>query len=270
MNAAGQTLDVGGSLWLERGGRGLIHRGRTELLVRIAETGSISKAAKAMGMSFKAAWDAVDQMNNAAEQPLVLRKRGGKDGGGTVLTDYGRALIAAFQAAAAEHERFLLSLSHRIEHFGLFQQWVKRIAMRTSARNQFWGRITAVRKGAVNGEVIIEVPGVGPLAASITNASVEALGLHPGQEACAVIKASSVILALADPPPRTSARNQFRGRVSRCIEGAVNGEVTLELAEGKTITATITNESIRALGLKEGVPACALVKASSVIVAVND
>ena len=142
--------------------------------------------------------------------------------------------------------------------------------MRTSARNQFWGRISKVRKGAVNAEVILDVPGIGAIAASITNASVEALGLHPGQEACAVIKASSVIIALADPPPRTSARNLFRGTVAQCVAGAVNGEVTLDLAEGKTITATITNESIHALGLRVGVPACALVKASSVIVAVND
>ena len=81
--------------------------------------------------------------------------------------------------------------------------------------------------------IVGAVPGAGDVVASITNDSVETLGLKPGGEACAVIKASSVILALADPPPRTSARNQFRGRVSRCIEGAVNGEVTLELADGK-------------------------------------
>jgi molybdate transport system regulatory protein len=142
--------------------------------------------------------------------------------------------------------------------------------MRTSARNQFWGRVTAVRKGAVNGEVILVVPGIGAVAASITNASIEALGLEAGVEACAVIKASSVMLALADPPPRTSARNQFFGEVTWCVDGAVNGEVTLQLSEGKTITATVTNESIHALGLKAGVKACALVKASSVIVAVTD
>jgi molybdate transport system regulatory protein len=55
-----------------------------------------------------------------------------------------------------------------------------------------------------------------------------------------------------------------------CIEGAVNGEVGVELAGGQCLTAIVTNESIRNMGLKEGVSVCALVKASSVILAVYD
>jgi len=58
--------------------------------------------------------------------------------------------------------------------------------------------------------------------------------------------------------------------VVSCIEGAVNGEVSLQMAGGKRLTAIITNESIRTLGLKEGVRACALIKASSIILALND
>lgn len=270
MNAGTGPLDLGGTLWLGREGQGLLREGRTALLQRIAETGSIANAAKAMGISFKAAWDAVDQMNNLAERPIVVRRRGGKDGGGTALTDYGRELLAAFQEAEAEHRRLVQAMSARIGNFELFHQWVRRIAMKTSARNQLWGRVAEVRRGAVNGEVELEVPGIGPVVASITNASIDALGLAPGKEACAVIKASSVLLAAADPPPRTSARNVFRGTVTRFVDGAVNGEVTLDVGDGKTITAIVTNASIQALGLAAGAPACALVKASSVIVAVID
>jgi molybdate transport system regulatory protein len=270
MASAARKLDIGGSLWFGAGGRGFAGHNRIELLRKIRETGSINRAAQSLGLSFKAAWQAVEQMNNSADQPLVVRARGGKDGGGTRLTEHGEDLVAAFEAAEAEHERLLRSLSERVADFGLLHQWVKRIGMRTSARNQFWGTVSSVRKGGVNGEVILDVPGAGRVVASITNDSVDALGLRPGREACAVIKASSVILALADPPPRTSARNLFRGRVARCIEGAVNGEVSLELGEGKTLTAVVTNASIQALGLREGVEVCALVKASSVIVAVNE
>jgi len=270
MARAAPKIDIGGSLWFGAGGRGYLGHGRIELLRQIRVSGSINKAAHALGMSFKGAWQAVEQMNNLADRPLVVRSRGGKDGGGTQLTGHGEALIAAFQAAEIEHERLLRSLSGRVANFGLLQRWVKRISMKTSARNQFWGTIASVRKGSVNGEVIVAVPGAGNVVASITNESVETLGLRPGGEACAVIKASSVILALADPLPRTSARNLFRGRVLRCVEGAVNGEVTLELGEGKTITAVVTNESLQTLGLREGVEACALVKASSVLVAVTD
>ena len=55
----------------------------------------------------------------------------------------------------------------------------------------------------------------------------------------------------------------------RCQEGAVNGEVIIELAGGKTVSAIVTNDSIKTLGLKVGVKACALIKASHVILADN-
>jgi molybdate transport system regulatory protein len=65
----------------------------------------------------------------------------------------------------------------------------------------------------------------------------------------------------------TSARNQFHGRVSALATGAVNDEVQIEVAPGLALVATITHGSVESLGLEVGVPAYALVKASSVIVA---
>ncbi len=67
---------------------------------------------------------------------------------------------------------------------------------------------------------------------------------------------------------KTSARNRLTGTVVRCQEGAVNTEIVIELAGGKTVVAIITNESVRELGLKEGVRATALIKASHIILAV--
>jgi molybdate transport system regulatory protein len=57
--------------------------------------------------------------------------------------------------------------------------------------------------------------------------------------------------------------------VSRCVEGAVNGEVVIDLPGGKSVAAIVTNESIQSLGLKVGVRACALIKASHIILAVG-
>ena len=74
-----------------------VGRGRIESLRRIGEAGSISRAAKEMGMSYKQAWDAVDAMNNLAERP-VQRQVGGRHGGGTEVTDEGRRLIAVYTA----------------------------------------------------------------------------------------------------------------------------------------------------------------------------
>lgn len=104
--------------------------------------------------------------------------------------------------------------------------------------------------------------------AIITNASVSSLALHPGVAAYALVKAPWVILTTADGI-RTSARNCLCGAVETVYDGAVNAEVTLALGGGKRITAIVTEDSVRELGLKPGVRACALIKASHVIVAVN-
>ena len=140
--------------------------------------------------------------------------------------------------------------------------------MKTSARNQFLGTVTRATRGAVNCEVILDIGGGDSLAAIITNTSLDNLGLAPGVEAHALIKAPWVIVT-TDEGMKTSARNRLCGVVSRCVAGAVNGEVIIDLPGGKVVTAIITNDSIESLGLKEGVRACALIKASHIILAVS-
>lgn len=144
----------------------------------------------------------------------------------------------------------------------------KETPMKTSARNQFPGIVKSVQKGAVNAEVILDIGGGTEIAAIITNRSADTLGLKPGAEATALIKAPWVILT-TETGLRTSARNHLEGKVERCREGAVNGEVVVGLADGKSIVAIVTNESIQSLGLAVGVPVSALIKASHIIIAVK-
>ena len=141
--------------------------------------------------------------------------------------------------------------------------------MQTSARNQFIGRVKSVKKGAVNAEVVLDISGGDELVAIITNDSVDHLDLGPGIEAYALIKAPWVILT-TDDGLRTSARNRLCGVVSSVTVGAVNSEVKLTLAGGRILTAIVTNEAVRELALTEGSPCCALVKASHVLIGVND
>lgn len=94
-----------------------IGHGKVALLERIAESGSISAAGRASGMSYRRAWELVDHMNKAFGRPLVEGQTGGAGGGGASLTDLGRevvaryrALQAATEAAAAEHVAALEAL----------------------------------------------------------------------------------------------------------------------------------------------------------------
>lgn len=249
-----------------------IARGRRwdhlELLERIDTTGSISAAANAMGMSYKAAWEAVEAINNLSDQPLVERKTGGQKGGGTTLTAYGRRVMGVYRRLEQERELMLKQLALAGDDFDEYYHLIRRFDLKTSARNQFLGTVKSIKLGAVNAEVVLDIGGGQALAAIITNESVNHLGLRVGSEAYALVKAPWVIVTTSGDF-KTSARNELHGTVVRCQEGAVNGEVIIELAGGKSVAAIVTNESIKSLGLKEGVKATALIKASHIILAVN-
>jgi molybdate transport system regulatory protein len=244
---------------------------RIRLLEAIGRHGSISRAAKAVPMSYKAAWDAIDAMNNLAESPLVESSVGGRQGGGTRLTPYGIRLIAMYRAVEQEYQEAMERLSREFtltEEADLAQcrQLLRRLAMKTSARNQFIARVVELRRSEVSTEVRLHLDAGQTLVALVTRESAVSLGLAPGIEVHAFIKASSVILT-TEPSLRTSARNQLWGTVKRIHTGSVNAEVTLELAGGRTVTALITNESLTALRLEVGCKAHAVFKTSSVILA---
>lgn len=257
-----------GSIWLTMSGSNFGGAGRVDLLARIAECGSISQAAKGIKMSYKAAWDAIDAMNNLAGEPLVERLTGGKGGGGTRLTARGAQLVANFRIIEREHRRFIEQLSHQAEDMSHDLLLIRRMNMRTSARNQYLGKVTHLRSGAVNDEVELEIAGGQHLVAIVTHDSTESLGLQVGVEAFALIKASSIIVVTQDQGAKFSARNQLNGTVARLQSGAVNSEVVIDLPGGASIAAIVTNESSNSLELAVGKPATAIFKASSVIVGV--
>lgn len=242
---------------------------RLALLERIGALGSITAAAKALGVSYKAAWEAVDTMNNLSEAPLVVRTTGGRAGGGTALTTHGRRFMDGLRDFGARQRRFLAALDEDARAFERFYQMFWRLGMKTSARNQFIGRITTVKKGSVNTEVILDIGGGDEIAATVTTGNVENLGLGPGVEAFVLFKAPWVILVPADDQTRTSARNRLCGTVSRCHNGPISTEVIIDLPGGKQVVALVTDESAGNLQIREGTRLCALIKASHVIIAVQ-
>ena len=142
--------------------------------------------------------------------------------------------------------------------------------MKVSARNVFVGKVTALVDGVVNAEVEITTDGGDRLVAIVTEGSVKSLGLTLGREAVALVKAPWVMVLAGDSAAKFSARNQLAGTVKVVEKGAVNSEVGIELAGGSVVYAMVTNEAILELGLKPGARACALIKASHVVLGVKD
>lgn len=83
-------------IWIEHENNVLLGEGRVQLLKAINETGSLSKAAKSLNISYKKAWDLIDSVNKSAKKPVTVNSIGGKGGGGAQLTEYGKSLITAF------------------------------------------------------------------------------------------------------------------------------------------------------------------------------
>ncbi|MCH4552852.1 MULTISPECIES: winged helix-turn-helix domain-containing protein [Aestuariibaculum] len=83
-------------IWIEHEDNVLLGEGRVQLLKAINDTGSLSKAAKSLNISYKKAWDLVDSVNKSAKQPVTINSIGGKGGGGAELTEYGKSLIQVF------------------------------------------------------------------------------------------------------------------------------------------------------------------------------
>ncbi|HEY4292591.1 TOBE domain-containing protein [Luteibacter sp.] len=263
-------LHYEGSLWLTDGARRWGGIDRVELLAQIGITGSITAAAKAVGMSYKGAWDAVDAMNNLAGEALVRRSAGGRGGGGAKLTPRAERLIASFRGIEAEHRRFVERLATLGEDATQDLHLLRKFTMRTSARNQLAGTVRRVVEGAVNDTVEVELPGGTVLVATVTRDSTASLGLAAGRAVVAMVKASWVILGLPGEGLRVSASNRLPGTVLRVHPGAVNCEVSVALDGGGSVTAIVTMESATALELAEAKPVVAIFDASAVILGVTD
>jgi molybdate transport system regulatory protein len=261
-------LSVGAELWLNLDGQALAGSRRVALLAEIARAGSITQAAKLVGLSYKGAWNAIEEMSNLAGEPLLERMVGGKGGGFTRLTPRGAKLVRNFELIRQEHARFVDRLNRQAGGLTDDYSLMESIAMKTSARNQFAGTVHAIRSGAVNDEIELAVIGGLRIVATVTRESRNELGLELGAKAFALVKASSIVLMTDPGGARLSARNQLAGTVSRVVPGAVNTEVVLQLPGGGSVAAVVTNDSAIALALAPGSAATAVFKASSVIIGV--
>lgn len=251
---------------------------RMALLAAIGTEGSISAAARKIGLSYKAAWDAVDIMNSVSGDVLVERVTGGKRGGGAQLTPRAQKLLAWYQAVQAEHQRFMDVLSRfgpdSVRHMDLLHS----MALQTSARNRFEGHVKAIFRQGVNDVIELEIAPSVVLKATLTHASTGRLALRTGRRALAFIKAQAVtITPLADTPPTLAADTTTRwlGHLIHTEADPTLREITLEITPGIQVTglaaASAATQGLPASApLPSGSQAQALFQASDVLLGTLD
>lgn len=258
-------LELTGSIWLGSNNEGWGSQRRMALLRAIDEEGSISAGARRIGLSYKAAWDAVDTMNNLAGEPLVERSTGGQGGGGARLTERARKLVRLYATLEQAHERFIAQLAGLAGQARPDLDLIRNLMIQTSARNKLLARIQAIEPGRHSDGVILVLGESTTLTAQVSRSSIEELALAAGEPILAFIDASAIMIGLAGPLPRLSARNQLDGRIVRIDSDDRGSEITLQLPEGHTLVSQVTSESLDQLELHEGRDVRAIFKASSVM-----
>jgi len=113
MKTSKKQIEVSGTLSFKKTDMDFLGNDRIALLENIDECGSINKAAKLVGVSYKTAWDSINAMNKLSEKPLFIRSAGGKSGGGTILTAEGKELVRKYRLIQREHDNFSQALKIR-------------------------------------------------------------------------------------------------------------------------------------------------------------
>lgn len=237
------------------------------LLNALDETGSINKAAQRLGLQYKSAWQKLEQINNLLPYPLMVKKTGGRGGGGSALTREGKAFLEQLRLLDKEYSLFTrLAAAHPKEAIRTLKT-LQRIEMTLSARNVWLGTVARIQNGAVNSVVETRLKGGDLISTVITANSVSRLELEPSKEVVVIVKAPNVLLGSDIDRDSISARNILTGTISSIVPGAINYEVTMDLPGGCTVTSIITADSATRLRLAIGTACSALIKASDVILA---
>ncbi|MGZ0715953.1 TOBE domain-containing protein [Pseudomonas palleroniana] len=222
---------------------------RIALLAHIAEQGSITRAAKSAGLSYKGAWDAIDELNNLAQKPLVERSVGGKGGGGAKLTAEGERVLRLYQRLQALQAEVLGS-DEDASDFNL----LGRLMLRTSARNQLHGQVIAIEPHGRNDSIRLQLAGGLNLDAQITHDSTLRLELAVGVEVVALIKAGWLeVLAIGQAA--TPGHNCMSGIIDTIL-AADDGpsEVRITLPNGLVLCALAQPATLEALDASENQP----------------
>ncbi|MDU8498607.1 TOBE domain-containing protein [Pseudomonas syringae] len=236
---------------------------RIALLQHIAEQGSITRAAKSAGLSYKAAWDAIDELNNLAQKPLVERSVGGRGGGGAKLSVEGQRVLRLYQRVQALQAQVLEAAEDSSD-----LDLLNRLTLRTSARNQLLGRIVSITRQGHNDQVRLQLAGEVFIEAQVTHDSTLRLELENGTEVVALIKAGWLELH-ADNSEETNGNNCLIGRIDG-VTDAEDGpsEVRITLPGGQTLCALATPEHLHAQQLKTGATVQARFAASLVLLGI--
>ncbi|MDX7997691.1 molybdenum-dependent transcriptional regulator [Xenorhabdus sp. Reich] len=240
---------------------------RIELLKQVKITGSISQGAKQAGISYKSAWDAINEMNQLADEMLVERTTGGKGGGGAQLTHYGERLLQLYELLVKIQQKAFDVLKEDSLPLNSLLAAISRFSLQTSARNQFFGTIIERNHENIQQHVrVLLADGKTSIYAALTEQSANKLDLEKGKEVLLLIKAPWITLT-KDYIPSNSFDNVLSGQISQIETGTEYSEIILTLDGKESLCVTLPNQEAERLKLQPHNFVTALFNADKVIIA---
>lgn len=203
---------------------------RLEVLRSIHHAGSISEAARTNGVSYKAAWQALETLSNLAGVPLVDKVVGGSGGGGARLTPEGLQVLEAADLLNAARENALNQIEKSPQGTRLNLRSLAGVGFRTSMRNQLPCIVKEIEKTRGAARVIISLTDGQLLASKITLESLQLLSLQVDQQVLAMFKATAV--TVAPTIVAIGGVNLLHGKVARRGTGSSGVEVSLQITPG--------------------------------------
>lgn len=159
----------------------IMGEGKTSLLKAIKEEGSLNKACKKMNISYKHAWLLLKEMEKSVGEPVIIKRRGGKDQG-TFLTEKALDLLK-------EYETYQNMLAQTVYDRTFWEV----IGLKISARNQMKGKVLEIEKGDIVARVKILIESV-TITAVITKEAAESLDIKKDDNVTAIVKATEVMI----------------------------------------------------------------------------
>lgn len=250
---------INANLWLEKEQKSFIGPGRIKLLQNIQVYGSISKAAKEMKMSYKAAWDSVDIMNKLANKPLVSKVSGGKGGGGTVITSHAKELIQNYEELKKLHKNYIKTLENS------FNEQINETSSTKTTFCRLEGKIEKLKNLNESYEISIKLNNNRILTAIESKEFVLKKELKENQNINLLIETDTISISKSIKKDMSS-RNQLSGKIVDIEDDGINTNLSIDCQNKVILNAKITTTSYKKLKIKQNDEINASFKAYNIII----
>ena len=219
---------------------------RIDLLRAIEQSGSLSQAAKQIGISYKTAWDAINEINQLVPKPFLITATGGKNGGGTKLSAYAVRFIQLYDLLTQlQYKAFNILNDDNIPLDDILKITAK-LSLQTSARNQIYGSVSSIEATHIAGLVKVKLnDNQTELKAYITQQSIERLKLNIDKTVLLLIKAPLIEL-------NNLNENQLIVKVEKIVTDGQLSEISFSLPSGIMLYANKATNEVNQLKLIEG------------------